>query len=160
MRYRASAQRRVLFNYLFLNNIISRLCLLPVTTPLRATTLPAVPAIVQAGLPDFEAMAWFGMLAPANTPRESVTRLNGEIIKAMKLADVRERLLALGAEPVGNTPEQFARICKKKSPSGRVSLKRQRRGRIDTLARSKNPRIHGLNIRECRGLTRCRYTPG
>ena len=79
-----------------------------VPVPLRRTpTLPDVPTIVQAGLPDFEAVVWFGVLAPANTPRDIVTRLNSEIIKAMKLPDVREKLLAMGADPVGDTPEQF-----------------------------------------------------
>ena len=79
-----------------------------VPVPLRRTpTLPDVPTIVQAGLPDFEAVVWLGVLAPANTPRDIVTRLNSEIIKAMKLPDVREKLLAMGADPVGDTPEQF-----------------------------------------------------
>lgn len=80
---------------------------LAVTTPHRAPTLPEVPSIVQAGLPDFEILAWFGMMAPANTPRDIVMRLHNEIVKILKLHDVRAQFLAMGAGPVGYSPEQF-----------------------------------------------------
>ena len=68
----------------------------------------AVPTFAEAGLPDFETLAWFGLFAPAKTPMPIVRRLHGEIVKALAQPDVRERLEALGAIPVGNTPEEFA----------------------------------------------------
>lgn len=80
---------------------------LAVTTPHRTPTLPDVPSIVQAGLPDVEILAWFGIVVPANTPRDIVARLHSEILKALRLPDVRERFLAMGAGPVGYAPEQF-----------------------------------------------------
>lgn len=80
---------------------------LAVTTPRRSPTLPDIPTIIEAGLPDFEAVAWFGMLAPAGTPRDIVNRLNSEIVKVLNMPDVRDKLIGMGAEPVGSTPEQF-----------------------------------------------------
>lgn len=73
----------------------------------RSGAIPDVPTISEAGLDGFEAGSWFGFLAPARTPGEIVTKLHGEIIKAMKVPEVQERLASLGLDPVGNTPEQF-----------------------------------------------------
>jgi len=70
--------------------------------------LPEVPTIAEAGLPGYEASAWYGLFAPAGTPRDIVARLNAEAVKALKRPDVRERLLALGGEPAGTTAEEFA----------------------------------------------------
>lgn len=84
-----------------------RLRALAVTTPHRTPTLPEVPSIVEAGLPDFEILGWFGLVAPANTPRDVITRLHGETLKALRQSDVRAKLLAMGAGPVGYSPEQF-----------------------------------------------------
>ena len=81
---------------------------LAVTTPQRSPALPDVPTIAEAGLPNFEAVAWFGMLAPAGTPRDIVTKLNGEIVRVLKLPDVNERLSGMGAIVVGSTPDEFA----------------------------------------------------
>lgn len=74
----------------------------------RAAVLPAVPTLDEQGLAGFEAGSWYGVLAPAKTPREIVTRLHAEIMKAIKLPEVRERITRLGAEPTGSTPEEFA----------------------------------------------------
>lgn len=73
----------------------------------RSGAIPEVPTISESGLDGYESSSWFGFLAPARTPREIVTKLHGEIIKAMKLPEVQERLAGLGLEPVGNTPAQF-----------------------------------------------------
>ena len=85
-----------------------RLRALAIGTPSRVASLPDVPTFAEAGLPDFETLAWFGLFAPAKTPMPIVRRLHGEIVKALAQPDVRERLEALGAIPVGNTPEEFA----------------------------------------------------
>jgi tripartite-type tricarboxylate transporter receptor subunit TctC len=67
-----------------------------------------VPAIAEAGLPGFEATAWFGMLAPAGTPRDVVGRLNSEIVKALRSDDLKQRILLDGGDVAGGTPEEFA----------------------------------------------------
>jgi tripartite-type tricarboxylate transporter receptor subunit TctC len=84
-----------------------RLRALGVTSAKRASGAPDIPTIAEAGLPGYEAVQWFGVLAPAGTPREIVTRLHGEIVRVLQVADVRQRLLQDGAEPVGSTPEEF-----------------------------------------------------
>jgi len=89
-----------------------RLNALAVTNPKRSPIVPDVPTVAESGLAGFEALQWFGVLAPAGTPRELVTRLNGDIIKTLRLPDVRERMAALGAEVVGSSPEQFASFQK------------------------------------------------
>jgi len=80
---------------------------LAVANPSRSAIMPELPTIAESALPGFEVTNATGMLAPAGTPREIVARLNQEIIRIVKLPDVRERLIGVGVEPVGNTPEQF-----------------------------------------------------
>lgn len=89
-----------------------RLNALAVTNPKRSPIVPDVPTVAESGLPGFDALQWFGVLAPAGTPRELVTRLNGDIVKTLRLPDVRERMAALGAEVVGSTADQFASFQK------------------------------------------------
>lgn len=83
---------------------------LGVTSSKPSPALPDVPPIAQVGgdLTGFEASSWFGILAPAGTPPEIVTKLQQEIAKALASPAVKEKLVAQGADPVGNTPEQFA----------------------------------------------------
>ncbi|MFM2399476.1 MAG: hypothetical protein RL341_1633 [Pseudomonadota bacterium] len=82
---------------------------LAVTSSKPSAALPGVPTIAQAAaLPSYEASSWFGLLAPAGTPKDIVAKLSAEVSKALAAPDMREKLLAQGAEPVGNTPEQFA----------------------------------------------------
>ncbi|MFJ4293895.1 tripartite tricarboxylate transporter substrate binding protein [Cupriavidus sp. NPDC089707] len=86
---------------------------LAVTSAKPSPALPGVPTIAQAaGLPQYEASSWFGMLAPAGTPPEIIHRIQQEVAKALGAPAVRERLQAQGAEPVGNTPEQFAALIR------------------------------------------------
>jgi len=85
-----------------------RLRPLGVSSLKRSPAIPAVPTIAESGLDGFEAGSWFGFFAPAKTPREIVTKLHGEIVKAMKPPEVQERLATLGLDPVGNTPAQFS----------------------------------------------------
>jgi tripartite-type tricarboxylate transporter receptor subunit TctC len=83
---------------------------LAVTGSKRSPSLPQVPTIAQSGgdLANYDATSWFGILAPAGTPKDIVNKLHQEIAKALATPAMKEKLLAQGAEPVGNTPEQFA----------------------------------------------------
>lgn len=82
-----------------------------VTSVVRSEALPDVPTVAEAGkLPGFEASSWFGLLAPAGTPADIVSRLQQETAKALNLPAVKERLLAQGAIPSGNTPAEFAAL--------------------------------------------------
>ena len=83
---------------------------LAVTTKTRSALMPELPTIIEAGLPGFETVAWFGVLAPAGTPPEIVDRLSAEIAKIAKSPEMRERLVAMGAEPVGSTPAEFKAV--------------------------------------------------
>lgn len=89
-----------------------RLRALAVTAGKRIPQLPNVPTVAENGLPGFEVNAWFGVFVPAGTPREIVGRLNADIVRGLAAPEVRERLLALGVEPVTSTPEQFAAFVK------------------------------------------------
>ena len=79
-----------------------------VTSSVRSPALPNVPTIAEAGLPGYEASSWFGVLAPAGTPKDIVDKLSLTIARAVQSAEFKERLAAQGAEGVGNTSEQFA----------------------------------------------------
>jgi len=79
-----------------------------VTSMKRSTVAPEFPTIAESGLPGFEVITWFGILAPAATPKEVVNRLNSEIVAAVALPNVREQLTKMGFEIVANTPEQYA----------------------------------------------------
>ena len=74
----------------------------------RSALLPDVPTTAEAGAPGVEASSWNGLMVPAATPKEIVTRLHGEVVTVMKLPETRERLLAAGVEPLVNTPAEFA----------------------------------------------------
>jgi tripartite-type tricarboxylate transporter receptor subunit TctC len=81
---------------------------LAVTTPKRSPALPEVPTLAQAGLPDQEADTMQGILVPAGTPKPIIDLLHREIVKAMDLPNVKEKLVALGYEAVASTPDEFA----------------------------------------------------
>ena len=70
--------------------------------------LPDTPTLDELGLKGFDIGTWFGVLAPAGTPRDIVVKLNGEIVKILQSADFKKRMAEIGAEVVGNTPEQMA----------------------------------------------------
>jgi len=80
---------------------------LAVTDAKPSPVAPQLPTVAASGLPGFEALQWFGMLAPAGTPREIVARVNTEIGKALQQPDVQEKLKGLGMQIVGGPPEQF-----------------------------------------------------
>jgi len=75
--------------------------------PKRTAAVPGIPTVAESGLPGFEVTSWFGISAPARTPRPVVDRLHGEIVRALNTPDLRERMQGMGADPVGNTPEQY-----------------------------------------------------
>jgi tripartite-type tricarboxylate transporter receptor subunit TctC len=85
---------------------------LAVATSKRLPLLPELPTIAEAALPGYEATSWYGVLAPAATPKEIITRLNTEIVKAIARPDVAERLSGEGAEPATSTPERFGAFIK------------------------------------------------
>jgi tripartite-type tricarboxylate transporter receptor subunit TctC len=81
-----------------------------VTSLNRSPVLPDVPTIAESGLPGFEAVGWFGVVAPAATPREVIARLNAEIVRGLGAADVKERISVLGAELATSTPDELDRF--------------------------------------------------
>jgi tripartite-type tricarboxylate transporter receptor subunit TctC len=85
---------------------------LGVASTARARPLPDVPTIAEAGVPGFAVASWFGMLAPAGTPRPVIERLHGEITRALAAPDMQERLSSQGAEPFTTTPEGFAELIR------------------------------------------------
>ena len=78
----------------------------------RSPLAPDVPTMMEAGVADFEVVSWFGVWAPARTPKAMVDRLNREIVIALNTPDVRKALVARGFHPVGSSPEQFAAFVK------------------------------------------------
>ena len=78
---------------------------LAVSSAKRHSLLPEVPSIAEVGVKNFETVAWFGFVAPAATPRDVVNRLNAEILKALASPEIRQRLLDLGSDIIGNSPQ-------------------------------------------------------
>ena len=82
------------------------------TGAVRMAAAPELPPISESGLPGYEVSVWYGVLAPAGTPAAVVSRLHAEISKIVQLQDIKDRWAVLGAEPLHNTPEQFAAFLK------------------------------------------------
>ncbi len=89
-----------------------RLRALAQTSATRSAVAPDLPTVAEAGVAGYELTVWFGLVAPAGTPREVIAKLNAEVLKILAMPDVRERFLAQGVEPLGSTPEQFAEHIK------------------------------------------------
>jgi len=81
---------------------------LAVTSSKRSAVMPDLPTVAESGVPGYEAGTWYGVLAPAGTPRPVVQRLHAGVVKALALPDVKELLMLQGVDPVGNTPQEFA----------------------------------------------------
>lgn len=90
---------------------MGRLRAIASTGPKRLSVLPDVPAANET-LPGFEVVNWFGMVLPARTARAVITRLHAEVVKAMNIPEIREKLIAQGTVPVGSTPEEFGAFMK------------------------------------------------
>ena len=89
-----------------------RLRILGIASLKRAENLPEVPTIAEAGVPGFEVLSWYGLLAPAGTPNEIITRLNQEVTRSLNEPEAVERLRAIGAEPMKSTPAEFNAFLK------------------------------------------------
>jgi tripartite-type tricarboxylate transporter receptor subunit TctC len=85
-----------------------KLIALGVTSSKRTVGEPDIPTIAEAGLPGYEAVQWFGVLAPKGTPREIVTKVHGAVVRALQDPDVRKHLINDGADPIGSSPEEFS----------------------------------------------------
>ena len=79
-----------------------------VTSAKRASAMPELPTIAESGVPGYEMVLWIGVFAPAGTPRDVAEKLNAEVVRIVRLSDIREKLDAMGVEPLGNTQEQMA----------------------------------------------------
>lgn len=88
---------------------------LAVTSVKRSPATPDVPTMAEAGVPGFVFTNWFAYFVPAGTPADAVARLNGEINRALRLEDVKQRLASVGAETVGTTPEQLGTFVREES---------------------------------------------
>jgi tripartite-type tricarboxylate transporter receptor subunit TctC len=89
-----------------------RIRALGIAAPKRSPVAPDIPTISEAGVPGFEIGVWFGLLAPANTPRDIVMKLNAEVAKALSQPDIREIYASTGSEPLSNTPDEFAALIR------------------------------------------------
>jgi tripartite-type tricarboxylate transporter receptor subunit TctC len=85
---------------------------LAITSARRSVGVPQFPTMAESGFPGYEADTWIGAVAPAGTPASAINRLHEEISRILNAPDIRERLLSQGAEPLTNTPEQFAAYIK------------------------------------------------
>lgn len=81
---------------------------LAVAAEKRAPAIPAIPTFAESGMPDLRSDSWYGILVPAGTPKDIISKLNAEMQRVLAMPDVKERLATEGAEAMGNTPEQFA----------------------------------------------------
>jgi tripartite-type tricarboxylate transporter receptor subunit TctC len=89
---------------------------LAVTTAERSKLVPELPTMAEAGLAGFDISTWFGLLAPAGTPKDVVAKWNAEVVKILNSPEMRERLTAQGAEAAPTTPEQFAAFIQSEIP--------------------------------------------
>jgi tripartite-type tricarboxylate transporter receptor subunit TctC len=85
-----------------------RLKAFAVSSAKRSASSPDVPSVAELGFPGFDGSSWFGLVAPIGTPRDIVDKLRKEIVSILAKPEIREKLIALGADPIGNTPEEFA----------------------------------------------------
>ena len=121
---------------------LGRLRALALIAPQRAPALPEIPTVAEAGLSNFEVTTWYGVLAPAGTPRPIVARLNAELVKIMHAPDTRERLAAMATDPRTSTPEEFSAYLRlsevgrlQRSPHEGASLFPVERGAVLELRR-------------------------
>jgi tripartite-type tricarboxylate transporter receptor subunit TctC len=95
------------------------------TGPKRSPTMPQLPTVSESGLPGAEVNVWYGFVAPAGTPRDIVIRLNTAIVKIVGSPEISERFASLGAEPVTNTPEDFAKLVRNDVAKWAMVIKQQ-----------------------------------
>ena len=112
---------RITMSFANIANIIplareGKLRALAITSAKRSALAPDLPTMAESGFPGFEAVPWFGLLAPAGTPKDVIDKIYSETAKALATPEVRKRFDELGLEPIGNTPAEFAAVIKKETP--------------------------------------------
>ena len=108
-----------------------RLKALAISSARRSSAMPALAPIAEAGdLPGYDMFGWIGLMAPAGIPRDVAARLSAEVQKIMQAPEIRERFVALGLEPVGNTPEEFAEFVRKQHERYGIAV-RQAKVKLD-----------------------------
>ena len=100
-----------------------KLVAIGVTTARRAPVAPEIPTLAESGAPGFDATTWHGLFAPAGTPREIISRLNAEVVKALGNAELIERFKANGVDPISSSPEQFAAMVQAELDRWRDAVK-------------------------------------
>jgi len=101
-----------------------RLRMLAVTTSKRSSAYPDIPTLAESGLPGVDTSLWFGLIAPAATPKPVVNKIHDDVVAALKLPDLRERIASQGGDIVGNTPEEFAAFIAAESAKYASVIKR------------------------------------
>ena len=96
---------------------------LAVTSRNRSASAPDIPTIAESGFPDFDASSWFGIVGPAGLPKEIAEKVSADIADALKLPALREKLIQQGADPVGNTPAEFAAYMKSETAKWAAAVK-------------------------------------
>jgi tripartite-type tricarboxylate transporter receptor subunit TctC len=89
---------------------------LAVTSAARSPVLPEIATVAEGGVPGFESIAWYGVVAPAGTPKEIVAKLNGEMVRIANMPDIKQRLMEMGSPPVAGTPDQFGALIRSEIP--------------------------------------------
>ena len=89
-----------------------RLRALGITGAQRSAAVPEIPTVAETGLPGYEAVQWYGLLAPAQTPRDIIAKLHGEMAGILRLPEIRQKFAGDGADAVGSTPEEFGRFIR------------------------------------------------
>jgi tripartite-type tricarboxylate transporter receptor subunit TctC len=112
---------RVDFSFANIVNVLplvreGKLRALAITARKRSALAPELPTMAESGFPGFEAVPWFGLLAPSGTPQDVLDKLHAETVRTLSLPEVRKKFDDLGLEPVGNTPAEFAAIIRKETP--------------------------------------------
>jgi tripartite-type tricarboxylate transporter receptor subunit TctC len=112
---------RVTLSFANITNVMSlvrdgKLRALAITSIKRSALAPDLPTMAESGFPGFEAVPWFGLLAPAGTPQDVIDKVHDETVKVMAMPEVRKRFDELGLESVGNTPAEFAAVIRKETP--------------------------------------------
>ena len=95
---------------------------LAITSTRRSEAFPEIPTMADAGIPDQQSAFWQGMVLPAGPPTEIVHRWHGDIVNIIALPDVRQRLMAMSFEPVGNSPEEFGALIEYEIPKWRTVI--------------------------------------
>ena len=86
--------------------------MIAVTSAQRSPLLPAVPTVAESGLPGYDVNSWYGVFAPPALSKELVARINADVVAVLGAADLKERLVSLGAEPQPMTPDEFGRFVR------------------------------------------------